>query len=243
MEIRDRRRGFLWINNEIVDDFAPQLGSMSLLVYMYLCRHANNDTAVCWPSQERIAHFCHCTDRTVRSALKELEDIGLISIERRRIGDITQNIYTLLSCEPSGKFFPVTPPPTGNLRADQPETTDPLTRLNKQDLIKHKTFVRPSIEEISRYCQERKNKVDPEKWLDYYIANGFRVGRNAMKDWKASVRLWERNGFTNGNGGNGDHHKTPAQLRNERISASIERAIRKADDSQNFPTSLFKGNA
>ena len=34
--------------------------------------------------------------------------------------------------------------------------------------------------------------MDPERWYDYYKANGWKVGRTPMKDWKASVRNWER---------------------------------------------------
>lgn len=51
----------------------------------------------------------------------------------------------------------------------------------------------PSLEEVKEYCKERKNNVDPERFLNYYASNGWRVGRNPMKDWKAAVRTWERN--------------------------------------------------
>lgn len=54
-------------------------------------------------------------------------------------------------------------------------------------------FVPPQPEEVARYCQERGNKVDAAKWFDYYTANGWRTGRVPMKDWRASVRFWERN--------------------------------------------------
>jgi hypothetical protein len=54
-------------------------------------------------------------------------------------------------------------------------------------------FLKPSIEEIEAYCMERKNAVDPIQFFDYYEANGWKVGRNSMKDWKAAVRTWERN--------------------------------------------------
>jgi hypothetical protein len=53
---------------------------------------------------------------------------------------------------------------------------------------------RPTIEEVTQYCQERHNAVDPQKWFDHYSANGWKVGRNPMKDWRAAVRTWERNG-------------------------------------------------
>lgn len=51
---------------------------------------------------------------------------------------------------------------------------------------------RPTLEEVKAYCKERKNKVDPERWFDYYTSNGWKVGKNPMKDWKAAVRTWER---------------------------------------------------
>ena len=53
-------------------------------------------------------------------------------------------------------------------------------------------FTPPSIEEVRAYCQERKNYVNPEHFIDYYTSNGWKVGKNAMKDWKAAVRTWEK---------------------------------------------------
>ena len=58
---------------------------------------------------------------------------------------------------------------------------------------KVKRFVKPTIEEVADYCNERNNDVDAEKFYDYYSSNGWKVGKNAMKDWKASVRTWEKN--------------------------------------------------
>lgn len=66
-----------------------------------------------------------------------------------------------------------------------------------KDIVKVKSkvkrFVKPTIEEVSDYCNERSNDVDAEKFYDYYSSNGWKVGKNAMKDWKASVRTWEKN--------------------------------------------------
>ena len=53
-------------------------------------------------------------------------------------------------------------------------------------------FKRPTLEEVMAYCEERQNGVDPNRWYDYYTSNGFKVGKNSMKDWKAAVRTWER---------------------------------------------------
>jgi hypothetical protein len=58
---------------------------------------------------------------------------------------------------------------------------------------KRKRFVPPTLEDVRAYCQERCNGVDAERFIDYYTANGWLVGKNKMKDWKAAVRTWERN--------------------------------------------------
>lgn len=62
---------------------------------------------------------------------------------------------------------------------------------------KRKRFVKPTIDEIQQYCSERNNNVDPQRFYDYYESNGWKVGKNSMKDWKASVRTWERSNYNN----------------------------------------------
>ena len=58
-----------------------------------------------------------------------------------------------------------------------------------------KRFSPPSVEEVSAYCKERGNTVDAQRFVNYYSSNGWKVGRNPMKDWKAAVRTWERNNY------------------------------------------------
>ena len=55
-----------------------------------------------------------------------------------------------------------------------------------------KRFNKPSSTEVREYCMERNNSVDPERFVDYYESNGWKVGKNPMKDWKAAVRTWEK---------------------------------------------------
>lgn len=70
------------------------------------------------------------------------------------------------------------------------------TELHKENIgnicASPRRFTKPSLDEVSAYCAERGNNVDAEKWYDYYESNGWRVGKNAMKDWKAAVRTWEK---------------------------------------------------
>ena len=55
-----------------------------------------------------------------------------------------------------------------------------------------KRFTKPTLEEVQAYCQERNKGVDAQKWYDHYSANGWKVGRSKMVDWKAAIRTWER---------------------------------------------------
>lgn len=57
-------------------------------------------------------------------------------------------------------------------------------------------FVRPTLDDVAAYCRERLNSVDPQQWMDHYTANGWMVGRNPMRDWRAAVRQWEKSNFT-----------------------------------------------
>ena len=54
-------------------------------------------------------------------------------------------------------------------------------------------FIPPTVAEVRAYCQERRNNVDPETFVDFYTGKGWMVGKNKMKDWKAAVRTWEKN--------------------------------------------------
>ena len=62
---------------------------------------------------------------------------------------------------------------------------------------KAKRFTPPTLDEVAAYCSERSNNVDAQHFMDYYTSNGWLVGKNKMKDWKAAVRTWERNGYSN----------------------------------------------
>lgn len=66
------------------------------------------------------------------------------------------------------------------------------SNIEPQMRYKRKPFTKPTLEEVKQYCAERDNGVDAQRWFDYYSSNGWKVGKNPMKDWKAAVRTWER---------------------------------------------------
>ena len=68
---------------------------------------------------------------------------------------------------------------------------------NKVVREKGKEFVKPTREEVVAYAKEKglKTDVTVDKWFNFYESNGWKVGRNPMKDWKASYRNWNLNNY------------------------------------------------
>lgn len=60
---------------------------------------------------------------------------------------------------------------------------------------KRKRFVKPTISDIEQYCSEKNISINAQQFIDYYESNGWKVGRNSMKDWQATVRRWASNNY------------------------------------------------
>jgi len=107
MQIRDQRSpGWLWLRNEILDEYASRLGPTGIATYVALCRYAGNRSQECWPSMATLAEAIGVSSRTtVAKALERIEEAGLIRIEARYSddGSQTSNLYTLLAVEDVGE--------------------------------------------------------------------------------------------------------------------------------------------
>ena len=66
-----------------------------------------------------------------------------------------------------------------------------IDKNSKSKGEKRKRFVPPTVDEVRAYCEERKNGIDPQRFVDFYQSKNWMVGKNKMTDWKASVRTWE----------------------------------------------------
>lgn len=58
-----------------------------------------------------------------------------------------------------------------------------------------KRFTPPTLEEVEDYINEKGYNIRASKFIDYYTSNGWKVGKNPMKDWKAAVRSWAHNNY------------------------------------------------
>ena len=57
---------------------------------------------------------------------------------------------------------------------------------------KRTAFVTPSLQEVKDYISEKGYTVDAQRFIDFYEAKGWMIGKNKMKDWRAAVRTWMR---------------------------------------------------
>lgn len=93
----------------------------------------------------------------------------------------------------------IKPEPNNNLESNYNKPSDnqtitkakPKEKDNVNDNNK-KTFTPPSVSDVSDYCTLNGYGIDPESFVDFYASKGWMVGKNKMKDWKASVRTWVR---------------------------------------------------
>lgn len=73
------------------------------------------------------------------------------------------------------------------------EQNNSYVKSDKPVLIEaKKKFVKPTIEEVQAYITEKNYSINASDFIDFYESKGWMVGRNPMKDWRASVRTWER---------------------------------------------------
>lgn len=93
-------------------------------------------------------------------------------------------------------YTPDTQVRLGEVRLGEDSLGDDSGEESPTTKTKRKRFTPPTVEEVQAYCRERKNNVNAQRFVDYYTANGWKAGRNPMKDWKACVRTWEQNQHT-----------------------------------------------
>nr|DAP01922.1 MAG TPA: Dna polymerase B [Caudoviricetes sp.] len=148
----------------------------------------------------------------MQSAIKELRENGYLTKDRIRNekGQITDVEYVFHEFPVDGETVCRKTRQTDNpplLNTDSILSTDSIkySPLSKERPPKgeptpkreRKRFTPPKLEEVEAYCRERQNGIDASKFIDYYESVGWKVGKQAMKDWKAAVRTWERRDASN----------------------------------------------
>ena len=192
------------VSLDIIDtDKFLEMPTSSQCLYFHLLARADDDGFV--DSPKKIGKIVNCSDDDLKLLiLKQFIipfDSGVCVIKDWRIHNYIQsdryketlyldekanlklednNMYTL--CIQSGG--------TGKVR------------LGKDSIDYNKgttSFKKPTIDEITNYCKERKNTINPNSFYDFYESKNWLIGKSKMKDWKACIRTWEQRQQSNSN--------------------------------------------
>lgn len=153
--------------------------------------------------------ICKEKESAIVSTLKELKKFGYLHIEKLMPNQTASgrieyiyNVYEKPCLEKQGPVIQETEKQDlenlGLENQGQYIIKEVNTKgVNKKESItkereSKERFKIPTLTEIEKYCKERNNNIDAERFLDYYSSNGWMVGKSKMKDWKAAIRNWER---------------------------------------------------
>lgn len=203
-----RAKGFIVLNREILDwEWYDDIKTKVLFLHLLLTANHKEQK---WQGKtigrgELITSISHLAKETglsqqnIRTSLNRLKSTGEITLQ-------STNRYTLICVVNWGKFqdFEAEDNKQNNGQTNGQLTINQQTTNNKQQCNKGtkeqyiesgekptKRFVPPTVQEVSEYIAEKKYSVNAQRFVDFYEAKGWMVGKNKMKDWKASVRGWQ----------------------------------------------------
>ena len=163
--------------------YDKNLTANAKLLYGEISALAQKD-GVCYATNKYFAELYNVSQVSISKWINSLVDKKYINfkiIYKEGTKEILNRYLTLV-------YDPI----KENLKDNNTSTNNKEINNNKL-LFTKKNFKKPTLDEVQQYCSERKNNISDEKFIDYYESNGWKVGRNSMKDWKATVRNWEKN--------------------------------------------------
>ena len=192
MENRDFKG--IWIPKEIWLD--KRLNALEKVILMEIDSLDVDDG--CYASNQYLAEFCGCSETKVSLTISKLIDNGFLYVES--FDGRTRILKSRLS-KNERQTFTNSKADSQKMKESNNSLDKEMSNYNKKEISKEKKsrFVKPTIEQLKEYCEERKNNVDYQKFYYHYESNGWKVGKNSMKDWKATIRTWERSKFNNNN--------------------------------------------
>lgn len=196
-----RARKFVLIPAAVLDD--RRIKAAEKIFFAEIMALSNN-TGYCYATNTYFRTLYGVSVTTLHGWLANLKTCGYIKIDVIRNPDnsVKERRITpyCLDFAPYGENPGESPeilgePSPENLLNPPPKNRqENNTILNNTSKNKRESTreARPkSIEDVRAYCRERNNRVNVDRWYAHYESNGWKVGRNPMKDWKAAIRKWE----------------------------------------------------
>lgn len=174
----------IFLSKPILDLLLKQLRFSDLLgLYVFYYRTAKyQGTKQPWATTQFASEGMKWGIDKTKIIKKNLKDLGLIEDVVRR--DIKGQIV--------GHYIKVNLVCTRRVVAPLVVKSTYKYSINPLKRNTEKNIIPPTIKMVTEYCSQRKNKVNPQTFIDFYESKGWLIGKNRMKDWQAAVRTWEQ---------------------------------------------------
>lgn len=139
----------------------------------------------CYISNEYIAELLGVSVSWASKCLSHLLDLGLVRVVKfdGRKRYVESTIQFKADLNDSSMQGGIKVPHTNNNEYINNTLSNKDTRQK---------FVKPSVEEIRQYCQEKGVNVDAEQFFNFYESKGWLIGKSPMKNWRAAVATWAK---------------------------------------------------
>ena len=199
-KVDNKTKGFNSISREVVYDF--ELSDRARFLYVYMACKPDG-----WEFyQDKVAEELGYKKDTLRKYMDELIKRGWIEEKQQQNnGKFGALEYIIRIERKKGENLPIREKPDtektrygknpnqrdiDNISSDTNVSSDKEEIYNRESISKTR-FQKPKIEDVEAYIKEKGMHFDANDFYDHYEAVGWMVGRNHMKDWKASCRTWE----------------------------------------------------
>lgn len=236
MEEQERIVKGIWIPIDIWKD--KNLSWNEKLLYLEIDSFTSNDKD-CFISDEYIANFLGINTTNANKTLSSLIKKGYVIKTRfdgrHRFVKAALSTSTTLNCHEQQTSH--AHDSTIIINNNKDNTTNTITINEKEK--KSKGFVKPTIQEIQAHILKKGYTFDAEAFYAHYESNGWKVGKNPMKDWKAACTTWAKNRNNNNNNNYGRETIT------EKIRRTVEHAnefSQKLQGNIGEPTNVDNGD-
>jgi hypothetical protein len=205
-------RNYITLNKDILKEIGLEetviLGELAS-EYDYWYKQGKLEDGYFFSTIENIEMNTTLSEHKQRKAINNLKNLGIIEVvnkglpKRRYIKLNEEKILYLLSeiMEKNSSSNPlkIQGMVTEKLKINNNINNNNINN-NKESNInitkESKKFTKPTIEDLKAYCEEKGlGNVDVEYFYDYYESNGWQVGKSKMKDYKATLRNWNRRNY------------------------------------------------
>lgn len=168
---------YFGLKENLVDEIVKYCGAVGLFDKGLLSRGILTSSSI----QKRYLEMCK---RAKRNDVEIPEEIAIIREETPILPEKKQKTPEEIDKVKKSKVN-ITPP-----------KSPPLVVAEEECAPKASNNKRPTIEDVAAYMEEYSAKHNmpatftAQGWIDFYTSNGWRIGKNPMKDWKAAVRTW-----------------------------------------------------